>query len=83
MYFLELSSGLCALGVVSCAVAPRILLTWFLSLPISGVIIDIHEVTCSVSLSSPVVGKNLLSRLQTFIAINLVRVAAVATNNRK
>ena len=63
--------------VCSCssAAAPRILLTWFLSLPVSGVIINIHKVTCYVSLSLPVVCGNLLSRLQTFITINLVRVA--------
>ena len=46
-----------------------------LSLPVSGVIINIHEVTCYVSLSLLVVCGNLLSRLQTFITINLVCVA--------
>ena len=64
----------CALGVVSSAVAPLILLTWFLSLPVSGVIINIHEVTCYVSLSLPVVCGNFLSCLQIFIRINLVSV---------
>ena len=75
MYFLEVFSGLCAIGVVSSAAAPRILLTWFLSLSVLGVIINVHEVTRYVSLSLPVVYRNLLSRLQTFITINLVRVA--------
>ena len=50
----------------------RILLTLFLNLPFSGVIINIHKVTCSVSLLLPVVCGNLLSRLQTFITVNLI-----------
>ena len=36
--FLEFFFGLCALGVISSVVAPWILLTWFLSLPVLGVI---------------------------------------------
>ena len=73
--FLEVFFWFGAIGVVNSAAAPRIFFTWFLSLPVSGVIINIHEVTCYVSLSLPVVCGNLLSRLQTFIMINLVRVA--------
>ena len=42
----------------------------FLNLCVSGVIINIHEVTCSVSLLLQSVCGNLLTRLQTFIAIN-------------
>ena len=66
---------MCALSVVSSAVQPRILLTSFLNLPVSGVIINIQKVSCSVSLLLSVVRGNLLSRLQTFITINLARVA--------
>ena len=66
--------GVCALGVVSSAAKPRILLTSFVNLPVSGVIINIQKVGCSVSLLLSVVCGNLLSRLQIFITINLVRV---------
>ena len=75
MYFFRTFCGVCALSVVSSAVQPWILLTSFLNLPVSGVIINIQKVSCSVSLLLSVVCGNLLSRLQTFITINLVRVA--------
>ena len=73
-FFFRTFCGVSALGVVSSAAKPRILLTSFVNLPVSGVIINIQKVSCSVSLLLSVVCGNLLSRLQTFITINLVRV---------
>ena len=66
---------MCTLGVVSFALNPQILLTSFVNFPVSGVIINIQKVSCSVSLLLSAVCGNLLSRLQTFITINLARVA--------
>ena len=49
---------MCTLGVVSSAAKPQILLTSFLNLPVSGVIINIQKVSCSVSLLLSVVCGN-------------------------
>ena len=75
MYFFRTFCGVCALGVVSFALNPEILLTSFVNFPVSGVIINIQKVSCSVSLLLSVVCGNLHSRLQSFITDNQLRVA--------